>query len=381
MMLIYGIILIAFLITVIYLIRSICVKYNQEYILNKVSAKISDGYLIFTANGKITNYNESFLNAFHLSKKDVSEKNIRKIFHVKTFSLENINQILEACKKIRNSSEVIQFEMRQENRIYQVEVKSIVNNDIFLRYVILFKDVTNTYEIIEELQNSQDIMTNREKFATLGQLISGIMHSLKSPIFALSGEVEGVNQFINEYEESVGDDTVTVEDHYAIAQDIKNVLAKMKEQVQNISDSITAVRSQVITLNNEEENSSFTVNELMKYVDLLMKNTLKEHLITLQFTVKISKDYEINGNFNVLVQVINNLIMNSIESYRGKKNQTIDVVIEKRKDQLAISVIDTGCGISKRIQNKIFKEIITKKDGKKIGIGLFMAYSNIKARI
>ena len=47
-------------------------------------------------------------------------------------------------------------------------------------------------------------------------------------------------------------------------------------------------------------------------------------------------------------------------------------------DKLAISVIDTGCGIPKRIQNKLFKEIITKEDSDKVGLGLFMTYSNIK---
>lgn len=169
---IYSIILIAFLVTVAYLIRSICLKYKQQYILSKVSERISDGYLIFTSNGKITNYNKALLDTFHLSKKDVNDKNIYDVFNEKNIHIDNINKITEACKKIRTSNGIIKFEIKNESQVYQVEIKSIVNNDMFLRYVIIFKDVTNTYEIIERLQNSQDIMTNREKFATLGQLIS-----------------------------------------------------------------------------------------------------------------------------------------------------------------------------------------------------------------
>lgn len=193
--------------------------------------------------------------------------------------------------------------------------------------------------------------------------------------------MEGLNNLIKEYQESVGDKTVTIEDHLEIASDMTNVLDKMKEQVENISDSITAVRSQVVTLNNEDEKGYFTVSELVKYIDVLMKNTLKEYLIVLQFTIRVSKNLEIKGNLNALVQAVDNLIMNSIESYRGKTNQTIEVVIEKNGEKLEISVIDTGCGIPKRIQNKLFKEIITKEDTDKVGLGLFMAYSNIKARI
>ena len=158
-----------------------------------------------------------------------------------------------------------------------------------------------------------------------------------------------------------------------------DVLDKMKEQVEDISDSITAVRSQVVTLNNEDENKSFTVSELIKYIDILMKNTLKEYLIVLQFTVRIPKSFEIKGNLNALVQAVDNLIMNSIESYHGKTNQTIEIILEKKNDKIEISVTDTGSGIPKRIQDKIFKEIITKEGTDKVGLGLFMAYSNIKA--
>ncbi len=379
MTLVYKFILIAFLITVAILIRSMYVKYREKYILARASEKITDGYLIFTATGKITNYNKAILKFFNLKRKNVKNKNIYDIFKDNVFEEKYVKQIIEACQNIKSSKETIKFDIEKDNKIFKIEVKSIVNNDIFLRYGIICKDITHTIELIQELHNNQDMMANREKFATLGQLISGIVHSLKSPIFAISGDLEAINNLIKEYEESVGDDTVTIEDHYEIAADMTSWLDKMKEQVENISDSITAVRSQVVTLNNEDTEGSFTVTELVKYIDVLMKNTLKEYLIVLQFTIRVPKTLEIKGNLNSLVQAIDNLIMNSIESYMGKTNQTIEIVIEKNGKNLEISVIDTGCGIPKRIQNKIFKEIITKEDSEKVGLGLFMAYSNIKA--
>lgn len=129
----------------------------------------------------------------------------------------------------------------------------------------------------------------------------------------------------------MGDENVTIEDHYEIADDMFNLLKKMKEEVENISDSITAVRSQVVTLNNEDDKDYFTISELVKYIDVLMKNTLKEYLIVLQFTIKVSKEFKVNGNLNSLVQAIDNLIMNSVESYNGKTNQTIDIIIEMKR--------------------------------------------------
>lgn len=378
MEIVYLLILVAFFTTGFILVRSLYIKYKNQFVLTKASEKISDGYLIFNSTGKITNYNKAFMKNLNFTSKALKNKNVFEVFE-KRKDNENFNKLLEVCKNIRNSNEIKKFEIRNENNIFKIEVKSIVNNDIFVRYVIICKDVTKTYEMIEELQNNQDILANREKFATLGQLVSGIVHSLKSPIFSISGDLEGINNLIKEYEESVGDKTVTVEDHYEIANDMTNWLEKMKKQVEDISDSITAVRSQVVTLNNEDDRKVFTVSELIKYIDILMKNTLKEYLIVLQFTVRIPKTFEIKGNLNALVQAVDNLIMNSVESYHGKTNQTIEIVIDKRDNKIEISVIDTGSGIPKRIQDKIFKEIITKDGTEKVGLGLFMAYSNIKA--
>ena len=160
---------------------------------------------------------------------------------------------------------------------------------------------------------------------------------------------------------------------------MKEWLEKMKEQMEIISDAITAIKSQIVILNNDEK-TVFSVDELVKYIDILMKNTLKQKLIILNFTIKVPKDLTmIKGNFNSLVQVINNLIMNSIDSYEGKTNQIIEVVIDKKENNLIISVIDNGTGIPKSIQNKIFKEIIYSNSEEKNGLSLFVSYSNIKA--
>lgn len=148
--------------------------------------------------------------------------------------------------------------------------------------------------------------------------------------------------------------------------------------MEQISDAITAIKSQIVVLNNDEK-TSFTVEDLVKYVEILMKNTLKQKLIILNFTIKVpQKTTEIRGNFNSLVQVINNLILNSIDSYEGKTNQIIEIVIYKEKNNLIISVIDNGKGIPKSVQNKIFKEIIYSNEEKN-GLSLFVSYSNIKA--
>jgi len=174
LMYVYILVLIAFLLTIIYLMHSAWKKYYEKIILNKISENISDGYLIFTANGKITNYNKSVLNIFEILKNDIKDKTVFEIFSEKAFDAEDVKKIIDACKTIKQSQDTIRIDLKNKDnsKVYEFEIKSVVNNDIFIRYLMICKDVTATYEIIEELHNNQDILANREKFATLGQLIS-----------------------------------------------------------------------------------------------------------------------------------------------------------------------------------------------------------------
>ncbi|MBR2290316.1 MAG: PAS domain-containing protein [Clostridia bacterium] len=194
---VYWVLLIAFLLAVLYLIRSSLIETTDQFILTKASEKISDGYLIFATNGKITNYNEAVLDALGFAEKNVKDKNIYELLQKNTFDTEDTNKIINACQKIKNSNETIKFEIKnkKDNRIFKIEIKSIVNNDIFLRYVLICKDVTSAYEIIEELQSNQDMMANREKFATLGQLISRNCPFLEVTNFCFVWGIGGLKQF------------------------------------------------------------------------------------------------------------------------------------------------------------------------------------------
>lgn len=208
--------------------------------------------------------------------------------------------------------------------------------------------------------------------------MDGIAHNLKTPIMSISGASKGIEDLIREYDESIGDIEVTNEDHHEIAKEMNEWIQKIKNYTAYMSDIITTVKGQVVTLSNTSADS-FTIDELLKSVDILMKHELKNALITLNINSHISHDLSLHGNINSLVQVINNMISNSIQSYGGKTNQSIDLILDKTEQNIIISITDYGCGMSKDVQDKLFNEMITTKGKNGTGLGLFMSYSTIKA--
>ena len=222
------------------------------------------------------------------------------------------------------------------------------------------------------------MLMEKERLASLGQLIGGIAHNLKTPIMSISGASEGLTDLIKEYDDSIGDPEVTNEDHHAIAKDMTEWVNKIKSYTEYMSDVITAVKGQAVTLS-ENESTSFDIDELVKRVNILMKHELKNALINLNVQINTDKSTILHGDITSLVQVINNMISNSIQAYNGETNKSIDLLIYKKNNNIIISVKDYGIGLPDKVKQKLFKEMITTKGKNGTGLGLFMSYSTIRA--
>lgn len=345
--------------------------------LRKIADRMSDSYLVLNDDGTITDFNKTFLVTFKI--KDIALRGQNFDEFCKSNKI-NYGKIKNAIAKTKDSKKTVSFEFhaRRIHKIFSVEVNTIYSDGVSLGTLILFKDITQHIEDMETIKNNQDILMERERLASLGQLIGGIAHNLKTPIMSISGAAEGLTDLVKEYDSSIDDPEVNSQDHHDIAKDMSEWIVKIKEYTEYMSDIITAVKGQAVTLS-ETENISFDIDELVKRVDILMKHELKNALIYMNVQMNAPKNTKINGDINSLVQVINNMISNAIQAYNGKTEQNIDLILNKSDGNLIISVRDYGCGLPQKVQDKLFKEMITTKGKNGTGLGLYMSYSTIKA--
>lgn len=281
------------------------------------------------------------------------------------------NNLIKTANSLKN---ILDTENAEKNKILP-----IVSNDEFGDLSYYYNKIQElTVKNIEQIHDSQETLMEKERLASLGQLIGGIAHNLKTPIMSISGAAEGLNDLIKEYDSSIEDPTVTHQDHHDIAKDMSSWIVKIKEYTEYMSDVITAVKGQAVTLSNEEE-MSFNIGELLKRVNILMKHELKNAIIYLNISMKADENITINGDINSLVQVINNMISNSIQSYNGKPEQNIDLTVEQKDNNIVFSIKDYGPGLPEKVKEKLFKEMITTKGKNGTGLGLYMSYSTIRA--
>lgn len=280
----------------------------------------------------------------------------------------DIDHVVTGLKNISNS----------ENVVYANNLP-ITSNDEIGDLTSSFNEIQKiTKNYVDQIHSSQESLMESERLASLGQLIGGIAHNLKTPIMSISGAIEGLSDLIKEYDSSIDDPEVNHQDHHEIASDMNELIVKIRDYIEYMSDIITAVKGQAVTLS-ESDTIYFTVDELVKRVNILMKHELKNAIVYLNIGVKTNEDLALKGDINSLVQVINNMISNSIQAYNGKPEQEIDLIVEIRDNNLIISIKDYASGLPKKVQDKLFKEMITTKGKNGTGLGLYMSYSTIKA--
>ena len=372
-----------------YLITAICF-YISIFKLNSFDAVpialknivdiMTDAFIVVEKDGTITYSNNAFnTNLSKMIGIKLNDNFYNIINTNKKLKLSKLNNLIKKSEK-NNTVETFDWSFNSE-KYFEISAQPVISTKGRKKVIgtlIIFKDTTQHMLDMQTIKNNQDMLLERERLASLGQLIGGIAHNLKTPIMSISGAAEGLTDLVKEYEASVGDPEVTVQDHHDIAKDMKDWIEKIHSYTEYMSDIITTVKGQAVTMS-EEQAVSFTLDELVKRVNILMKHELKNALVELNVSMQVNEQTVLKGNINSLVQVINNMISNAIQAYDGKPDNKIDLILKKENNNIIISVKDYGCGLPDEVQKKLFKEMITTKGKNGTGLGLFMSYSTIRA--
>lgn len=294
--------------------------------------------------------------------------NILVLFYISKSLVDDISIVAKSLTEIAEGEKVDLYK--------KIPVTS---NDEIADLIVAFhkiQDVVNSN--IKSIEEKQEIIMEKERLASLGHMIGGITHNLNSPIMSISVITGILKDLVKEYGESIGDKNVTEEDHKEIAVEMMTHLEKIGPQCAFMSNIINTMKLQAVKLN-ESTNDSFYLDELVKIINLLVHYKQKVHNCIVNIHIQIDNNPKVLGEVNNIAQVIDNLILNAMESYDGARG-IIDMTVSKEDQNIKLEVKDYGKGISDDIREKIFKQMVTTKGKHGTGVGLYMSYSTIKGR-
>jgi C4-dicarboxylate-specific signal transduction histidine kinase len=190
--------------------------------------------------------------------------------------------------------------------------------------------------------------------SSLGEFSSHMAHEINNPLAIISGSADKLIRMF-------------VADEVNVDNALSNI-RKIKDTVFRISKIIQGLKS---FSRNEE-------NDLKKQVDLC--NLIEEVMVLgsdrlLMENINLKYEFLNRPMFNCrpteIQQVIINLVNNSIDAISGKQNPWIVIRCEVDKDEIKLTIIDSGKGIQPDIQKKLMIPFFTTKEaGKGTGLGL-----------
>ncbi|MDD3581107.1 MAG: ATP-binding protein [Desulfobacca sp.] len=221
--------------------------------------------------------------------------------------------------------------------------------DQIFAYEIISRDVTGRKAM-------EDRLINMEKLASLGTMAAGVAHEINNPVAVILG-----------FTEHLLEKTTELPDVHESLQVIEEEGLKCKKIVENL---LTFARTP------ERAEASTKINELLEKTLAVMKNSLMTKKIYQEcaFAPDLPR---VKGDPQELQQVFINLINNAIDAMKGGGTLRIKTKLTA-KNRVAIEFSDTGVGIPKESQAKIFDPFYTtKKTGEGTGLGLSMSYGII----
>ena len=157
---------------------------------------------------------------------------------------------------------------------------------------------------------------------------------------------------------------------------------RLKRLTDNLLD-VTKIEGKSLMLKKEKLNINILIPKVLKdYMD----NKLKQQRVKIVYDFKPKDDVIIvEADRDRIAQVIHNLVDNALRFTTMSNNQTIFVIVDKKKDkeegkeQAIVSVKDTGEGISKEALPKLFSKFTTSDSKTGTGLGLYICKNIVEA--
>ena len=356
--------------------------------MQRVLDWISDCYLVLSDKGVVISYNKPFekilASGYGIVKSRYLSDSVKKEDVYKKTAIYNlltaVTSSREACSTISYEQAVtIDTGEGTRKNYYVVDVTPLYIKEILSGFVVIFKDVTQLKLSMQQLQDSQARMMEQERLASLGQMIGGLAHNLKTPIMSISGCISAVENRVEECRDSLEDPDVTADDYREIFKEMEQWFEKVRESSSYMSDIITAIKGQAANVNTNVD-ATFTTEELIKRSMLLMRHELMSSGSRVITETEENCTYTIRGDVNNLVQVLNNLLSNAIYSQKQVGGGDIVIGVKKEEDNLKIYVKDTGTGISAGVKERLFRAMVTNKGAHGTGLGLYISDAVVKGK-
>lgn len=226
------------------------------------------------------------------------------------------------------------------------------------------------YEITELKEAQQIIIQQQEKLvaasrlSAIGEMAAAITHEINNPLGVILGRVEMLKSILDEGAFEV--------------HDLRRIADTIEVTGQRIEKIVRSMKTMAHHQQEEEPTERVPVDQLIDDAINLCQHRFSNHGIHLKKPALKDK-LTVDCRSHQIVQVIVNLLNNSFDSVLNLPEKWVQIDVMDRGEKVELSVTDSGRGIPKDVQARMFNPFFSTKSVQYgTGLGLSISQSILR---
>jgi PAS domain S-box-containing protein len=248
----------------------------------------------------------------------------------------------------------------------------------------LWKTNMELVEANARLKETQMMMVQHEKLASIGQLAAGVAHEINNPLGFLKSNHGMLARYFatvrSAWEEAASVDPAALgsiarrADLEYVFGEIGSIFAESEEGFRRIMEIVANLKS----FARSDAETAMAPYDLNKGVESTLAVARNEIKYVAEVELELAELPKIEAAGGEINQVLLNLLVNAAQAIAERKRDSlgrIKVVTGTIEDRVYCAISDDGPGIKPELRLKIFDPFFTTKEpGKGTGLGLSISY-------
>lgn len=310
-----------------------------------ILSSIDDGIIAIDKCENVISYNSAAERMFNLNNESLKKK-VEEIFTGDSPFAYYLRNTLINDKPVKDI-DIIYESLTEGTRHLLISTSLIINiRGEMIGAQLHVRDITEKVRL-------QEGINKQERLASLGKLVAGVAHEIRSPLTSINGYI----QFWNK-------------GHVPSPKSL-NIVNREMNRLSSITDKLLEFA--------RPSRAVFEECDLNGLVKRMTQFFADSHGGELDISCKFENNLpSAIIDPHQIEQVLLNILYNAYQAMDGKGRLKITTWLDKEKNMLGVSIKDNGSGIAKEIIPNLFEPFFTTKS-KGTGLGLAIAHEIIDA--
>jgi two-component system sensor kinase FixL len=338
----------------------------REAHLQSILDTVPDAMVVIDERGIVQSFSSAAVRLFGYSAADVVGKNVKMLMpspHREAHDSYVTRYLQTGERRIIGIGRVVVGE-RKDGSTFPMELAVGEMRSNNRRYFTGFiRDLTERQRTEARLQELQSELVHMSRLTAMGEMASTLAHELNQPLSAIANYMKGSRRLL----ESGTDERSAM---------LRDAMDKAADQTVRAGQIIRRLRDFVAR--GESEHRVESVKKLVEEASALALVGAKDQDVRVRFQFDPKVDLVLADKVQVQ-QVLINLMRNAIEAMEAsQKRELVLATSVAEQGLIAISVADTGAGISPEVMSQLFQPFFTtKRHG--MGVGLSISRTIVEA--